>query len=139
VTTFVIDASIAIKWVIFEVGTKEALKLRRHRLIAPDLLVAECANILWKKVRRNEVSRGEASVAAGLLARADIEFEPMRLLLEPAARLAVTIDQPAYDCIYIALANARSCDFVTANESLIRKTLPPGLASKIVELSGFGS
>jgi len=36
--TFVIDASIAIKWVIEEDGTPEALALRgRGRLVAPDL------------------------------------------------------------------------------------------------------
>ena len=51
----VIDASIAIKWVIEEDRTKEALALRRQALAAPDLLVAECANILRKKVRRKEL------------------------------------------------------------------------------------
>jgi predicted nucleic acid-binding protein len=54
VKAFVIDASVAIKWVVRETGTQEALSLRQHRLVAPDLLVAECANILWKKVRRKE-------------------------------------------------------------------------------------
>jgi hypothetical protein len=52
VSPLVIDASIAIKWVIEEEGTKEALALRSRALSAPDLLIAECANILWKKVRR---------------------------------------------------------------------------------------
>lgn len=42
----VIDASIAIKWVIEEEGTNEALALRNQALAAPDLLIAECANIL---------------------------------------------------------------------------------------------
>ena len=60
-TVLVVDASIAIKWVIQEAETAEALWLRRHRLAAPDLLVAECANILWKKVRRNELERGGGS------------------------------------------------------------------------------
>ena len=41
VKTFVIDASGVIKWVIEEPGTKEALGLRRHRLLAPDLLILE--------------------------------------------------------------------------------------------------
>lgn len=67
-TEVVIDASIAIKWVIDEPGTDEALTLRRNaRLIAPELLVAECANVLWKKVQRNELSRDEALFAARLL------------------------------------------------------------------------
>ena len=50
----VIDASVAVKWVIEEEDTTQALALRGRALAAPDLLIAECANILWKKVRRNE-------------------------------------------------------------------------------------
>jgi predicted nucleic acid-binding protein len=47
VNTFVVDASVAIKWVIEEDGTPEALALyQRAKLIAPELLVPECANIL---------------------------------------------------------------------------------------------
>ena len=52
--TLVIDASIAVKWVVEEDGTAEALVLRQKaKLTAPDLIIPECANILWKKVRRN--------------------------------------------------------------------------------------
>jgi predicted nucleic acid-binding protein len=70
VSTLVIDASVAVKWVIEETGTEAALSLRRGaKLIAPELLVAECANVLWKKVRRNELSRDEAHLAARLLHR----------------------------------------------------------------------
>jgi len=137
VSTFVIDASVAIKWVIDEPGTTEALSLRRHRLLAPDLLVAECANILWKKVRRKELSEDEALLAARLLARSDMEFEPMRALLEPATRLAIALDHPAYDCAYLALAEARGCDFVTADAALRRKVLSAGLASKAVALREY--
>jgi predicted nucleic acid-binding protein len=106
VSTFVIDASVAIKWVVEEPGTPEALLLRRHRLLAPDLLVAECANILWKKVRRKDLDEDVAMVAARLLANASVEMEPMRGLLEPATRLAILLDHPAYDCRYLALAEA---------------------------------
>ncbi|MGB8366644.1 MAG: type II toxin-antitoxin system VapC family toxin [Rhizomicrobium sp.] len=61
----VIDASIAAKRVIEEPGTREALALRAHaQLIAPELLTAECANILWKKVQRNELTKEEALLAA---------------------------------------------------------------------------
>jgi predicted nucleic acid-binding protein len=68
VNTFVIDASIAVKWVVEEDRTAEALALRqRSKLIAPQLLVAECANILWKKVQREELLKKEALLAARLL------------------------------------------------------------------------
>jgi predicted nucleic acid-binding protein len=106
VSDLVIVASVAIKWVIEEEGTKEALALRGLALTALDLLIAECANILWKKVRRSELSEREAAFAAGLLARADIDLVAMRPYLESAVGLAAALDHPAYDCLYIALAEA---------------------------------
>jgi predicted nucleic acid-binding protein len=122
VNTVVIDASVAVKWVVEEDGTPEALALRhRSRLIAPELLAAECANILWKKVLREELVRDEALFAARLLQAADIEFLPVRHLLEAAVRLAVELDHPAYDCLYLALADELDCGFVTADERFVRK------------------
>ena len=120
--TVVIDASIAIKWVIEEDGTAPALMLgQRARIIAPELLVAECANILWKKVRLNELSEDEARLAARLLQAAPIEFATTRSLLEPATRIAIELDHPAYDCLYLALAIERDCRFATADERFLRK------------------
>jgi predicted nucleic acid-binding protein len=134
-TDLVIDASVAIKWVIEEHGTREALTLHRHRLFAPDLLMAECANVLWKKARRKELSADEARLAAGLLQRADVELLPMRPLLESATALAIALDHPAYDCIYLALAGSLSCDLVTADQRLSAKALPAGYKSKVLALT----
>ena len=138
-TVFVIDASVAIKWVVEEPGTRQALDLSRHTLLAPDLLVAECANILWKKVRRSELSESEAALAARLLANADVDLVPMRPLLERATRIAIGMDHPAYDCVYLALAEARGCEFVTADMALARKTLAAGLGTRVVGLSAPSS
>ena len=118
----VIDASIAVKWVIEEDGTPEALALRQKaKLIAPELLVAECANILWKKVQRRELLKEEALLAARLLQGAEIELTPTRSLLEVATRMAIELDHPAYDCLYLALAVERQSRFVTADEPFLRK------------------
>jgi predicted nucleic acid-binding protein len=119
--TLVIDASIAVKWVVEEEGTPFALMLRRnHRFVAPDLLVPECANILWKKTHRGELTSAEASLAAGLLERSDIELLPMRALFGKATELAVALDHPAHDCIYLSLAATRKLRFVTADKRLLR-------------------
>ncbi|HJU20576.1 MAG TPA: type II toxin-antitoxin system VapC family toxin [Stellaceae bacterium] len=135
-TDLVIDASIAIKWVVSESGTAEALSLRRrNRLYAPELLAAECANVLWRKVRLKELAEEEAAFAARLLQRADIELMPMRPLLEPAMRLAIALDHPAYDCVYLALAESLSCDLVTADERFAARPLSAGVTSKVLLLT----
>jgi len=122
VNSLVIDASIAVKWVVEEDGTPEALALRqKSKLIAPEFLVAECANILWKKVQRNEFSKAEALLAARLLQGAEIELLPMRSLLEAATQMSIEIDHPAYDCLYLALAIQKKCQFVTADERFLWK------------------
>ncbi|HWD58372.1 MAG TPA: type II toxin-antitoxin system VapC family toxin [Stellaceae bacterium] len=134
-TDFVVDASIAVKWVVAESDSQAALGLFRHRLFAPDLLVAECANALWKKVRRNELSAEEATLCARLLQSADIELSPMRPLWESATRFAVLLDHPAYDCVYLALAESLSCDFVTADTRFAAKPLPAGTRARVVTLA----
>jgi predicted nucleic acid-binding protein len=138
VTTLVIDASIAVKWVVEEEGTAEALALRRKaKLIAPDLLVPECANIFWKKVQRKELTLDEADLAARLLQGADLELVPMRPLLDAATKLAVALDHPAYDCTYLALAIERDCRFITADGRLLRKlaqTRRPSLRARTLSL-----
>ena len=137
--TLVIDASIAVKWVVEEDGTVEALALRRDtRLIAPELLVAECANILWKKVQRNELSKEEALVAARLLEAAEIELSPTRAWLEAATRLAIELDHPAYDCLYLAAAIENDCPFVTADARFLNKlgqSRRPTLRHRAISLS----
>ena len=118
----VIDASVAMKWVVEENGTAEALEvLRRYPLSSPDLMIAECANVLRKKVIRGELDEDEAVMAARLIQRSDVEFLPTRALMENALKLAVEFDHPACDCIYLSLALENDWSFVTADERLVRK------------------
>lgn len=103
--TLIVDASIAIKWVVEEEGTETAVDLRsRFRFASPELLIPECANILWKKTQRGELTRDEAIFAARLLERSGVEFLSMTGLLERSAGLAIELAHPAYDC---ALSGSR--------------------------------
>lgn len=120
--TYVIDASVAIKWFVAEQGTRQAASLLEAcRLVAPDLLIVECANILWKKARRSEISWEIALVTGRALERIEVELVPMRSLMSRSLELASELDHPAYDCAYLALAEGMNCAFVTADESLVRK------------------
>ncbi len=125
----IVDASVAIKWVVAEKGTAEALALFGSRLLAPSLLQAECANILWKKVRRGEMSASEGGIAARLLASFGVELCLPEPELTRVLELAVALDHPAYDCVYLALAEARGVPLVTADERLIRVVRAAGQSS----------
>ena len=126
---FVVDASVALKWVVPEAGSADADALRRaDQLLAPDLIVTEWANALWKKVGRGEIALDDALLAARVLQQAQIELRPMRGLLRPATELALALNHPTYDCFYLALAAGESCPFVTADERVARKIAGAQLA-----------
>ncbi len=118
--TFVIDASIAVKWVVDEDGTPQALALReKAKLIAPDW--SPSAPTCLEKVQRRELLWEEALLAARLLQHAEIELSSMRSLLERAMQISIEINHPAYDCVYLALAADVDWEFVTADEHFARK------------------
>jgi len=132
--TLVVDASIAIKWVVEEEGTDTAVDLRsRFRFVAPELLIPECANILWKKVQRDELTRDEAILAARLLERSGTDLLPMLGLLEETTSLAIELSHPAYDCAYLVAARRTGSRFVTADTRLLR-TIAKRASSEIAHL-----
>ena len=107
-----------------------ALSLRsRHRLLAPDLLTAEFGNLLATKVRVGELDDARAEMAAQSLAASGIDLRSMTELLLPALRIATRLQHPAYDCFYLALAQAEGCLLVTADKRFLRVVAAHGDAS----------
>lgn len=117
---YVVDASVVIKWVAPEPFSETAMMLRGVPLQAPDLLLTECANILWKKERRGELTTAQADKAVDLLQHADIGLHSSRPLLAKITELARTLGHPAYDCAYIATAWLLELPLVTADLRLAR-------------------
>jgi predicted nucleic acid-binding protein len=97
---------------------------------------------LWKKVRLGELLGPEASLAIALLVRADIELVPMRSVARRALDLSVALDHPAYDCMYLALAEATGRPFVTADARLLRKVAAAGAIVQpidVIDLARFAA
>jgi predicted nucleic acid-binding protein len=108
------------KWFVPEVLTEEAIQLLQpeNALIAPDLLVPETCNTLWKKVNREELEVDNAAQCIFDLARMPIALYPSMHLAEQALRIAAREGVTVYDSLYLALALVLDCDMVTADVRL---------------------
>ena len=115
---WVIDASVAAKWLAPEPDTPLAEALLADDLIAPDLLYAEVANILWKKQLRGEMDAATVQIGARWLLQVPLQVHDSAGLLADALALALQLQHPAYDCFYLALALRVEAPLVTADRRL---------------------
>lgn len=136
----VVDASVAVKWVVDEPDSDRARLLSRARLEAPDLLPVECANILWKKVVRRDLTPDEASTRLKLLLEAPVSLAESGPLLAAALKLSLDLHHPVYDCVYLALALLRDIPLISADEKLVTALRKSGRVSgrvvPLAELAG---
>jgi predicted nucleic acid-binding protein len=133
---WVVDASVALKWVIDEEGSEAAGELAGEPLSAPGLLLAECANVLWVKAQRKEISPQEVFERLDLLRSAPVLLVPVQDLVEDATRLAIELEHPVYDCLYLALAMRQDARLVTADRRLARAVRAHGRFSPFLRLLG---
>jgi len=82
----VVDASVAVKWYVPEIHSEAAAKLLSgpYELIAPDLILPEAANVIWKKVARRELTEKEGNTVLAELLSAGIELVPSSRYIEAA-------------------------------------------------------
>lgn len=129
-STLVVDASVAIKWVLPEEGDKAALHIQELYqdeeldLIAPYLLLAEVANVLWKRVRRGDLTSQAAQRCFQQLLRDSPILLDSPAVNISALQLAMAHGRPVYDCLYLAWALEQRCDLVTADERFFNALRP---------------
>ena len=130
----VVDASVAVKWFVPEVQAAEA---RQGRHGPDDLHVPafffdlEIANILWKKVRRAEITRADADLILAQLPGLPMTGHPEAPLLASAFDLADRTQRTVYDCLYLALAMQLGGRMVTADQRLYNTLVATSWAPSI--------
>jgi predicted nucleic acid-binding protein len=135
----VVDASVAVKWYVPEPGSNQAASLLEGttQLLAPDLLVPEVGNILWKKTRGGELNFTEAQdIVRALLSAPPVVLWPSSLLLQGAFEIAMEFRRPVYDALYVALAVVHGCRFITADNRLVRAARGTALQRFLQPLNG---
>ena len=126
-TTFVIDASVAVKWFLppsQEQYSENAFALLKRyvagqiRFVVPDLFWAEFANVCGKAMRQGRWSQKDAQAAVSGTKRRNFPTVSTLALLEDAVAIAAAFDRSVYDSLYIALALTAKSEFITADERL---------------------
>lgn len=125
----VVDASVAVKFVLRETGTEAARHLLAipDPLIAPDWLLAEAASAMWKKVKRSELLAVHAERNLELLPEFFERLHPSRSLVTDAFAWSLRLRHPVYDCVYLALALREDCRIVTADEKFYGALVKGGI------------
>lgn len=120
--TLVVDASVALKWVLDEAGSDAAEALLDETLIAPSLWLVEAANALWRRGLRGEITQHGAADRLTALLDAPVSSLPVRDDLVAALRLAGQLRHPVYDCLYLAAALRHDVQVVTADRRFLEAT-----------------
>ena len=124
--TFVLDCSVAAKWVLPEPdrplarGLLDRYVAGEISLIAPDLLLVEVASLLAKRCRRKQLVADQAREAFDFMSRSAPQLFDTRPLLSRALDLSLRYQMSLWDCVYLALALERGCPFLTADRRLFR-------------------
>jgi len=131
----VIDASAAIKLIFVEPGSDRVIELAKTtELIAPILLYSEFANALWRRILQGELARergGEPPLA--LLAKI-VHAVDEKPHIPRALDLAIALEHPIYDCVYLAVAEAYDDELLTADTRFVRRVQGTPHAGRVREL-----
>ncbi len=125
---YVLDASIGVKWVMNEVDSAQARRVRdhfrnqRHELIAPDSFPLEAAHALTKVARRGIVTDA-TQLWVDLMMDSPGLFPSVPLMIR-ALSIAAQARIGVYDCLYVALAERENCELVTADARLVNSLQP---------------
>jgi predicted nucleic acid-binding protein len=138
---YVLDSSVAVKWVLAEQDTDKALRLRdayrqgQHELIAPDWFYLEVMNVLGKAAARKTITVQAAIQNQALILLDAPALHASVPLASTAFQLALQHQRAVYDCLYLALALQEKCELVTADDALVRQLRP--VYGCLIALSSF--
>ncbi len=127
---YVLESSVAIKWVLPEPNSDKAIRLRDefqqgfHELLSPDFFPVEVAHALAKAERRGLILQGEGLKKLNDVLNYLPDVQPSLSLLPTAFAMASSAKIGVYDCLYVALAQREACELVTADVRLLTNLRP---------------
>ncbi len=96
-------------------------------VLAPDLIVAEIVNAIWKYHHFHELSTPDCDRAVEKSLALIDEIVPSLQLYREAFLLARSTRKPAYDMFYLALARQRSARLLSADAAMRKEAERQGI------------
>ena len=127
---YVLDASVALCWVIPRPLTPKAIRLRDeyhrriHELLAPAIFIDEVAGALTKAERQKDIAVGQAIPLYAKVMNSPPILIPHASLVARAIDISSRTRSGYYDCLYVALAEREGCELVTADQKSINNLAP---------------
>ena len=126
----VFDTNVVLKFFFDEEDHEKAKALMRRfsgvrrRMVVPDFLFAEFVNILWLKVRKQELAEPEAGglITQLLVLSAFMDIVSVRQVMRRTLQASCRLDHAAYDTAFLAIAAEREIPLITADRELKRKS-----------------
>jgi predicted nucleic acid-binding protein len=117
----VIDANVGLKWFIEEPRSPAARKIldKGASFIAPDIFIPEICNVVWKKVKNQEITAEQGQAIVSNVPMVLDHIVPSSEVAKRAFALAVQFNHPVYECLYLALAERESISLVTDDVKLV--------------------
>jgi predicted nucleic acid-binding protein len=135
--TVVVDASVAIKWLLEEEGSEAARRLAADEvMVAPELMLIECANVLRTKTRFGQLDEALSRQALLALEAMPMRWAPIRPYVAAAHAIAIELNRSAYDALYLALALSERAVLVTAHQRFASAALAHPAYDRSVRLLG---
>ena len=134
---FVVDASVAVKWLVVEEDADVARQLATsgQELHAPRLMASEVANAVWRKARVGEMEPRAAGILLANVPDMPVRWSADEILSADAVRLALALDHPVYDCVYLALAHRIGAVMVTADRRFVTTLAPTEHGESVLTLA----
>ena len=136
----VVDSSVVLKWFVDEPQRELAVALLDSDalLAAPDLVLCEVANALWRKARKGEVTPLQVAEAihetGSILALRRVTPD----MTETAFEIARDIGHSIYDCLFLALARQEENAVVVTSDSVfLKKCVAAGFGDSIQHLEAY--
>lgn len=118
--TLVVDASVAVKWVLKQGDSATAWSIsQRFPLCAPGFWMLEAASVLWRFHRKRLLTDAELAGGFSRLEQAPVDVDDAPSDVNRALELASELGHPVYDCLYLAVAIRQDLAVCTADGGFV--------------------